>query len=206
MTTDPRRVRTRNLLRVTLRRLLARYPLDSITVTLLCREAGVHRTTFYGHASSVHQFALTEFSHDIDLLTTVSVKPGVETPRHVAERYRGSMQTVLAHIRDERSAYRALLTADSRGAFRSALENVLRPHARDALAVFEALNVPDAPATTVARTEAAAFISGALVGTLDAWAMSDETDAAAASLRISELMPAWWPHPEGERDQLSSDF
>jgi AcrR family transcriptional regulator len=193
LTADKRVVRTRELLRGALRTLLATRSLDSISVALLCRVAGVHRTTFYGHAPSVHQFALAEFSRDIDRLTTVPVEPGVETPRHVAARYDASMQTVLAHIRGERPAYRALLTSDSRGAFRSALESVVRPHANDALEVFATLQVAGTPTTAHERSEAAAFIAGALVGTLDVWAMSDETDEVAASVRIASLMPAWWP-------------
>ena len=193
MTGDPRLVRTRELLRASLRALLRERPLDSISVALLCREAGVHRTTFYGHAVSVHQFAISEYSADIDRLTTVPVETQVETPDHVAERYRGSLQNVLTHVASDRAAYRMLFTSDSSGAFRAALENVLRPHADTALRVFEELGVSGAPTTDAARTEAAAFIAGAMVGTIDAWAHSNELDAAAASLRITQLMPGWWP-------------
>jgi len=195
MTGDPRLIRTRELLRVTLRALLLERPLSSISVALLCREAGVHRTTFYGHAASVHQFAVAEFSADIDRLTTVPVEPNAETPANVAERYRGSLQNVFSHVAGDRPAYRMLFTSDSSGAFRAALESVLRPHADTALRVFEELGVPGAPTRGATRAEAAAFIAGALVGTIDVWANSDEEDAAAASARITQLMPGWWPQP-----------
>ena len=192
---DPRLARTHELLRNKLRSLLLERPLSSISVALLCREAGVHRTTFYGHAASVHQFAVAEFSADIDRLTTVPVETRVETPAHVADRYRGSLQNVLAHVAADRPAYRTLFASDSSGAFRAALESVLRPHADTALRVFEELHVAGAPTTEVSRAEAAAFIAGALVGAIDVWAASEQQDAAAASVRITRLMPGWWPHP-----------
>jgi AcrR family transcriptional regulator len=195
MTGDPRLVRTRELLSATLRALLLERPLSNISVSLLCREAGVHRTTFYGHAASVHQFAVAEFSADIDRLTTVPVQPSAETPGHVAARYRGSLLNVLTHVAGDRPSHRSLFASDSSGAFRAALESVLRPHADTALRVFEELNVAGAPETDAARAEASAFIAGAIVGTIDAWARSDEQDAAAASVRITQLMPGWWPPP-----------
>ncbi|WP_353814812.1 TetR/AcrR family transcriptional regulator [Agromyces sp. SYSU T00266] len=190
---DPRHRRTRAALTAALLRLLEREPLDAISVAALCREAAVHRTTFYAHASNVHDFALDVFTQDLDRLTAVAVEPEAETPEHVAERYLASLVAVLEHVADDRAGYRALFGSTSRGVFRSALDARMRVRARLALEVWRAQGVPGAPHDDVAIAEAAAYIAGGLVGALETWAMGDETDAAASAARLATLMPSWWP-------------
>jgi AcrR family transcriptional regulator len=190
---DPRLLRTRAALTSALLRLLEHAPLDAISVAALCREAGVHRTTFYGHAPNVHAFALAVFTQDLDQRTAVAVEPSAETPEHIAERYLDSLTRVLELVADERAGYRALFGSSSRGVFRAALDERMRRRARIALEVWRAKRVPGAPVADAAVDEAAAFIAGGLVGAVETWAMGDETDAAASAARISALMPGWWP-------------
>src|SRR5690348_10183957 len=115
MQSDPRQIRTRQALAAALVRLLARQQLDTISVAELCREAGVHRTTFYGHAESVREFALAEFSRDIDRIAEVDVEPAAEQPAEVADRYLGSMRRILDHVTEERAGYRTLFGPATRG-------------------------------------------------------------------------------------------
>jgi AcrR family transcriptional regulator len=190
---DPRQRRTRAALTEALLRLLEHDPLDSITVARLCREAGVHRTTFYAHAPGVHAFALAVFTQDLDRLAAVDVEPEGELPEHVAERYLDSLTMVLDHVAVERAGYRALFGSASRGVFRAVLDERMRRRARLALEVWRAQGVPGAPVADEAIDEAAAYIAGGLVGAIEAWAMGDETDAAASAARIATLMPGWWP-------------
>jgi AcrR family transcriptional regulator len=196
MPQDPRQVRTRQALAEALVRVLERSALADITVAELCREAGVHRTTFYGHADSVDDFALAEFSRGIDRLITVDVTPGAETPGNVAARYLGSMRAVFEHVAEDRAGYRALFGAKTRGLFRRALDERVRNRARIALGVWREQGVAGAPADDVTVEEAAAFIAGGLVGLIETWALGESTDADAAVLRSSVLMPKWWPEPE----------
>lgn len=193
MRPDPRQVRTQEALGGALARLLETTPLGDISVAELCREAGVHRSTFYGHASSVPEFALGEFSRGIDEIAEVAVEPGVESPVQIAERYLASMRDILELVAAEREGYRALFGPATAGLFRGALDARLRHRARLALEVWRAQDVPGAPRDGAAVDEAAAFIAGGLVGAIEQWAMSDEMDAAAAAARISTLMPVWWP-------------
>lgn len=192
---DPRWRRTRAALTEALLRLLEREPLDAVTVAGLCREAAVHRTTFYAHAPSVHAFALAVFTQDLDRLAAVDVEPSGERPEQVAERYLDSLTMVLDHVAVERAGYRALFGSASRGVFRGALAERMRRRARIALEVWRAQGVPGAPRSDVAIDEAAAFIAGGLVGAIETWALGDETDAAASAARIATLMPGWWPRP-----------
>lgn len=193
MREDPRTTRTRTALRDSLRSLLAEHSLDDISVAMLCRASGVHRTTFYGHATGVRQFAIAEFTAELDRIATVEVHVDEETPAHVAGRYLASLRELLAHLVVDRTVYRALLTSDSRGAFRAALESRLRARAEDALAVFASQGVDGAPAAARDQAEAAAFIAGAIVGVIDTWTLSDDVDPIGAGARITTLMPRWWP-------------
>ncbi|GAA1963288.1 TetR/AcrR family transcriptional regulator [Microbacterium aquimaris] len=193
---DPRFVRSRESLRSTLHRLVLTTPLAEISVSVLCREAGVHRTTFYRHARSVRDLAIAEFVADIQKLTTVPVEPSTEASRDVARRYEHSLQQVLELVAGERAVYRALFGSYAHDSFPAALVTVMRPQALKAVHVFRTQGVPGAPSTDHECEEAAAFIAGAFVGVIDAWVTSGETDATAAARRITHLMPGWWPHPD----------
>ena len=197
MNEDPRQRRTRESLGAALARLLAAKSLDDISVAELCREAGVHRTTFYAHADSVRDFALAEFSSSIDRLSEVTVDPGEQSPAHVSARYFASLSQVLQHVVADRDAYQSLFGSSTRGVFRSALEARLRERARLAIDVWVREGIAEAPRGESVAAEAAAFIAGALTGAIEVWAHSDDDDADAAALRLSRLMPRWWPIPEG---------
>ncbi|KQQ93808.1 hypothetical protein ASF62_06320 [Leifsonia sp. Leaf325] len=193
MSEDPRQRRTREFLGTALARLLESTPLDDITVAELCREAGVHRTTFYAHADNVHDFALAEFSRGIDRLTAVAVEPGSESVVSVAARYVESLRQVFEHVAEDRAGYRALFGSSTRGVFRGVLDERMRARAHRALEVWAEQGVPGAPTDAAEQDEAAAFIAGALVGVIETWANGDDDDAGAAAARVSRLMPGWWP-------------
>lgn len=195
MNDDPRHARTRTALGDALLRLLATAPLDAITVASLCREAGVHRTTFYGHATSVEEFAVEFLTRDLDSVATVDpAQAGLDL-----QHYRTALVTILEHVAAERTLYRSLLQSRWSGALRAAIDARLRGRfllALDVFATTGAAAVPDE------RDEVAAFLSGALVGAIDVWSGSDDTDAHAGADRILSLMPVWWPlHP----DERSTD-
>ncbi|WP_461471507.1 TetR/AcrR family transcriptional regulator [Microbacterium sp. HJ5] len=191
MTDDPRQARTREALGAALSRLLASEPLDAVSVARLCREAGVHRTTFYGHADSVDAFAVAWFTRDLDRLSAVEVT--AESPRAVAGEYLAALRSLLDHVATQRAAFVAMFGSTSRGAFRAALEESLRARARLAIAVLDEYGAPGVPQGGRAREEAAAFIAGALVGIVEVWTRADDDDAVAASRRVLALMPPWWP-------------
>ncbi len=198
MSEDPRQRRTRESLGAALARLLATESLDDISVAELCREAGVHRTTFYAHADSVRDFALAEFSRTIDDLSAVTVEPGEGSPEVVATRYFIALRHVLEHVVEDREAYRSLFGSSTRGVFRSALEAPLRARARLAIEVWTREGVPGVPSGEPGIAEAAAYIAAGLAGAIEVWALNDENDAEAAAVRFASLMPRWWPEPAGE--------
>lgn len=191
MTEDPRQARTRQALSDALRRLLAARPLGEISVAALCREAGVHRTTFYGHAQGVEDLLVDLIGREIDQAATVDVPAEMALP-DAAARYTGALGQLLDRVAAERPLFRSLLSSSSRGLLLAALERDLRVRVRLALDVFGVRDVTGTPAAP-AREEAAAFVAGALVGFIDVWAHEDDSDSAAAARRVLGLMPAWWP-------------
>ncbi|WP_058233826.1 TetR/AcrR family transcriptional regulator [Devriesea agamarum] len=60
--TEKRARRTVDALAAALKRLLMKRTLGEVTVSDLCREAGIHRTTFYGHFRSVDDCARSLFT------------------------------------------------------------------------------------------------------------------------------------------------
>lgn len=60
--TDPRGQRSRAALHAAVLRLLQTRPLADVTVSALCREAGLHRTTFYKHYASLEAAAASALS------------------------------------------------------------------------------------------------------------------------------------------------
>ena len=188
---DPRQARTRESLGAALVRLLESVPLEEVSVARLCREAGVHRTTFYGHADSVDAFAVTWFTRDLDQLSAVDATS--ESSHGIAGEYLDALRALLAHVAAERPVFRAMFASSSRGAFRAALEERLRSRAPTALTALDEHGATGVPQGARAREEAAAFIAGALVGVVEVWARDGDDDVRAASARILALMPPWWP-------------
>jgi len=192
---DPRAERTRRALVDALNRLLETTALDEISVTSLCREAGVHRTTFYGHHESVHDFAIEQYGYEFDAISVVDVDPSEGDPSQVAGRYEDSLRSLLEHVASERAGYRGLLRSRSRWLFHSVLDVRIRHRALIAVQVWAERGVEGAPTDPGAQEEAAAYIAGGLVGAMETWALGDDDDIAAATERFTALLPSWWPHP-----------
>lgn len=215
MAEDPRTLRTRVALTEALFRLLEDGALDVISVSALCEEAGVHRTTFYGHATGIEAFTIDVIAREVDALATVGpIAPGrvdgseqVDAPRGKAdegdaggtggldvsaalEPYRLAMVELLSHVAGERALYRALLASQWSGGLRVALDELMQRRVELALEVFAEQPGVSVPAY---REEAVAFVSGALVGSIVAWALSDDADAESWAARVQALMPPWWP-------------
>ena len=73
---------TKRLLKESLLRLLETESLDSINVSLLCREAGINRATFYKHYTTPRDVLL---DIEKDILGSVRKPEGARTPAAVRE-------------------------------------------------------------------------------------------------------------------------
>lgn len=185
MTDDPRQIRTRAALTHALLEMIEDTSLSSISVSGLCQRAGVHRTTFYKHASGIEEFAVDAVTRELDTIATVA-RDGDDP----VGAYRQAMIDVLAHVAGERALYRPLIASQWGGALRAALDERMQGRVRLALAVFAEMDGVEVPEN---RDEIAAVISGAIVGEIVHWALSEDMRVEAAAKRFLALMPAWWP-------------
>ncbi|NHI16609.1 TetR/AcrR family transcriptional regulator [Microbacterium excoecariae] len=185
---DPRAVRTRARLADALVRLLSREDLASIGVAELCREAGVHRTTFYGHYASVGDLAAAVFASMLDEVSAIDVAPGTSLAE-LSRVYADGTVAILTAVARERGAIRALLDSAVSLGFRKRLREHLVRRAEIAIENMRHGGI-DLPADT--RVEAA-VIAGGVVSAIELWASLDDAHAAAFADRIVANMPRWWP-------------
>ena len=73
---DPRARRTLDALQVALGKHMRTQQLSQISVSEICRTAGVHRTTFYKHFESVADLAGLAVTDLIDRITTFAPEDG----------------------------------------------------------------------------------------------------------------------------------
>ncbi len=185
MTEDPRQVRTRAKLTEALVRLIERDGLSTMSVVELCNEAGVHRTTFYGHATTIEEFTVGVVTRIIDEVSTVDS----DVPDPI-EAYRRAAFDLFERLVQERTLVRAVLSSTWAGALRHALDERMQYRVRIALDVFATRTSTPIPEH---REFVVAFISGGIVGAIVEWVLSDETDVETWATRMQGLMPPWWP-------------
>lgn len=113
--TDPRSRRTVEKLEQALREMLATEPLSEITVSGLCRRAGVHRTTFYKHFSVVRELA-ARVVHDVLRLDALGPAWG---ERH----HRSWLTALLVLARSERPTLLGLIGPDGDAALARTVTN-----------------------------------------------------------------------------------
>ena len=187
---DPRALRTRERLREALRRLVADDDFSHVGVAELCREAGVHRTTFYGHYDGVGDVAADLYATTIDERSAVDI-PASDSVGDLALRYREALVAILEAVQAERSAFRSLLGSSVSLGFRRRMLTGFIERAELAIAVLRQHDL----AAEVDVETAAAFIGGGMVGAIEAYAFSEATDALDYAKRVQTSMPAWWPVP-----------
>jgi AcrR family transcriptional regulator len=187
---DPRAVRSRERMQEALMRMLAREELSSIGVAELCREAGVHRTTFYGHYESIGELAADTFAAIITAAAAASPQPG-DSVEQISRAYLEAAENVLAAVAHDRYAIRSLLDSSMSLDFRGRLREHFLVHASSAIDAMRAYN-PTLPDNT---DVGAAFVAGGIVSVIELWAHTESDDAAQFAARMYRSMPSWWPIP-----------
>jgi hypothetical protein len=145
----------------------------------------VHRTTFYGHATTIEEFTVGVVTRIIDGVPEVDP----EAPDPI-EAYRSATFDLFECIIQDRTLVRAVLSSTWAGALRLALDERMQHRVRIALDVFAArMNTP----VPEHREFVVAFVSGGIIGAIVEWTLSDETDVETWATHMQGLMPSWWP-------------
>lgn len=188
MSDDPRALRSRRRLTEALIRMLQREDLASIGVAELCREAGVHRTTFYGHFDSVGDLAAEVFASIIDAASAVTPPRG-QPIEEVSRAYLDAAVEILEAVSRDRRAIRTLLDSDVSHAFRARMRDRFISRADAAIGVMRDNGIVVPENTDVS----AAYIAGGMVSTIELWTNGSGEDTHAYAQAMFANMPGWWP-------------
>lgn len=185
---DPRSRRTLAKLDAAMLELLRDRPLGEINVSQLCRVAGIHRTTFYKHYSSVTEFAAAAFATWIDGLAPPVEGEPPATPPELIAAYEDTLTAMLDHIAGQRHMYRRLFAADGDVGFQRIVLDVLAVRAGEAhrrlAGAGRSIDLDD---DTAAR-----MVGGASAAALAAWAAGEGTDARGHARAVMAALPPWW--------------
>lgn len=187
-TLDLRAERTRVALRDALLERIDGRDLDGLSVAGLCRSAGVHRTTFYGHYPSAEAFAVEVLADLVDEAASVDGLDGGSVG-DIADAYYATLGRMLDLLARRRGAYRSLFRSSVGNAFREALRTVLRRRLDLALDVLGRHDL----GPTGRPDLATAFLAGALASTLEAFVESDRSGVEDEARVVFGLFPPWWP-------------
>ena len=133
---DPRARRTLDALQVALGKHMRTQQLSQISVSEICRTAGVHRTTFYKHFESVADLAGLAVTDLIDRITTFAPEDGEvddEGRPRTARSYADWLAALVDHVGRRRETYRSILGPKGDPGLQRALSEHLVAKARLAL-------------------------------------------------------------------------
>lgn len=97
---DRRIQKTRALLVQTLRRLMLRYPWDTLTIALVCQEAGISRSTYYSHFTNKQELLELSIASLAAELAPVGASRGLDAFGNLK-----FLPAFLAHIKTHREIY-----------------------------------------------------------------------------------------------------
>jgi AcrR family transcriptional regulator len=185
---DPRTLRTTASLQAALREALSTRSLDEVNVSELCRVADVRRTTFYTHYESVAALLTEMLTGEIDALLDVAPVEG-RSIAVVSAEFQDTLAAAFELVTRERHLFRVAFASDASTPLRRALLTMFWRRVEIALTIWHSLGAAgDADAVV-----APAFAAGGLAASVEAWALSDETDSACWAAAVRDQMPPWWP-------------
>ncbi|QJU53081.1 TetR-like C-terminal domain-containing protein [Herbiconiux sp. KACC 21604] len=195
--------------------LLREHDLTEISISELCRTAGVHRTTFYGHYGDIFAFAADSFASILDEMSNGGDEPELAAERSPSEdaaeennpapdltdldhaqlttRGTDAVRQAFEHVAENRAAYRMMFNTRVDAGFRRELFVRMFHLASLTIAAWRSQG---GTSPAIDTPTAAAFIAGGMVGVLEDWANSDDTDIEARTSSVLLLSTAWCAVPD----------
>ena len=188
---DPRKLRSRDRLFSAVLALAAEQPVSTLSVTQIAAAAGVHRSTFYEHASSPADLVEAALTAELDDLRALLLEDRSDAATAVTVVTEG----VLRHILHHADIYRRELV-DGGGSLHAMLSRHFR---RTTLILLDRRRVRidvSVDGTDAAQVEdaAARFLADGTVGLIDGWLRRPDPRVEDFIAVYFALLPSWWPH------------
>ena len=189
---DPRSRRSRDRLFAAALDLAAEEPIASLSVTQVAEAAGVHRSTFYEHASSPGDLVEQALTGELDDLRAALLRDDSDAGTAVTEVTEG----VLEHVARNAAIYRREL-ADGGGSLHAMLSRHFRETMRILLARARVrIDIEVAGVQHAEIDEAASrFLADGTVGVIEGWLRHPEPEVEDFLKVYLAILPAWWPRP-----------
>lgn len=154
---------TKRLLKEGLLRLLNIKPLDKISVTELCREAGINRATFYNHYQIPHD-VLIDLERDI----ICDLEVLSQTPSSVQDA-RTCLETICFYLKDHADLLKILIRSHTD----ADLARIFRELNKEIWKLYQEMNSPVFPPDKTNLALASTFLSCGSYGMICLWLTED---------------------------------
>jgi AcrR family transcriptional regulator len=191
---DPQYARSRESLRAAIYELASTRPATSISVTELCRTAGVTRETFYRHATSPLQLLSDTLQAEIDGFPAAwNSAVATEDP---AELFPETARAILEHVAAHADVYRAAMQPTLLPPLRANLERMMRPSLIEYLQANPGL-IPSGVGAedTSGLGMLASYAAAGCVGAIEWWLQEAQLDLDRGARLLIAATPAFWLSP-----------
>ena len=185
---DARWQRSRSKLTTAVLALASTQSADNLTASSIAAHAGVHRSTFYEHATSPMDLLQSALSEELDAIRARYLDNA--GPDDAMTAVTNATVDVLIHADRHAAIYRAGL--------KLSLHSMLSEHFQESTHVLlrhGVITIPfGEPGDQVVAESVARFIADGTVGIIAVWLESPAPRDPVALLRqLSYLVPEWWP-------------
>ena len=202
---DPRQQRTRERLHAAVLALAEQRPIAEVSVVEVAAAAGVHRSTFYEHATSPFDLLEQALRAELDTLRAGLAGLVGLGEDEVGPAVDAVTRAVLEHVLRHRAIYRRGL---GEGSGAAGLHPMLSRHFRESGLVLlgrtgTPVRVAGVPAARVLDA-ASRLLADGTVGQIVGWLEETDPDVEEFLRVYRALLPSWWPGVREQQDGQGS--
>lgn len=189
---DARYLKTQRSLRAAALLLARSEEISSISVSDLCRAAGVNRATFYRHATTPFEILEAAIVEDLDSLREVFLSGALDATPDFPSLWRQAVLGTVAHVERFSEVYRTGFGVGSYGQ----LQTLLSRHISTSMLYLLSENPGLLPPHDKSHEEffiesAASSLGHGLTAVLQVWLRSGDGDVDLYSAAVMHTLPSW---------------